>query len=58
MLEQMTNLEIIEFVRENPDATEVERDMAERLCFAVDELDHLTQTIHTLEAANGNNARG
>lgn len=50
MLERLTNTEIIEHITENPDASEVELEMAERLLAAIDELDRLSNTVRALEA--------
>lgn len=50
MLERLTNTEIIEHTTENPDASEVELELAERLMAAIDELDRLSNTVRALEA--------
>ena len=50
MLERMTNAEIIEHILENPDASEAELELAERLMGAVDELENLSNMIRALQA--------
>lgn len=50
MLDRMTNAEIIEHILENPEASEVELEMAERLICAVDELEKLSNAIRAVEA--------
>lgn len=50
MLDRLTNTEIIEHIQENPESTEAELEMAERLLAAIDELDKLTALVRRHEA--------
>lgn len=65
MLERLTNADLIEHIQENPDSTEAELEVAERLLAAMDELDRLTtalrrheakEELRRLEAEDGANA--
>lgn len=53
MLEEMINLDLIDYVFENPDASAEAIELAHRLQFAIDELDRLTAVIRSLEAPDG-----
>lgn len=55
MVDEMTNLALIECVLASEDSTEVERELAERLQYAVDEIDRLVQAVQRLEVADGPN---
>lgn len=46
----MTNPEIIEYIQRQPTATDAERELAERLLAAVEEMDILVNEVHVLEA--------
>lgn len=50
MLASMTNPEIIEYIQRQPTATDAERELAERLLAAVEEMDILVNEVHVLEA--------
>lgn len=53
MVDEMTNPALIECVLVSEDSTEVERELAERLQYAIDEIDRLVQAVKKLEVANG-----
>lgn len=53
MLEEMTNPDLIDYVFENPDASNEALELAHRLQFAIDELDRMTVVIRRLEAPDG-----
>lgn len=49
----MTNPALIEYVQASEDSTETERELAERLQYAIDEIDRLVQAVNRLEVADG-----
>ena len=53
MVDEMTNPALIDYVMGDEDATETERELAERLKYATEEIDRLVATIRRLEAADG-----
>jgi len=53
VVDEMTNLALIECVQASEDSTEVERELAERLQYAIDEIDRLVQAVQRLEVADG-----
>lgn len=58
MVDETTNLALIECVLVSEDSTEVERELAERLQYAIDEIDRLVQAVKKLEVANGSHSGG
>lgn len=58
MLAEMTNPELVDHILTMPGATDAERELAERLFFAVGEMDRLVQEIQRLEAGDGSDAGG
>ena len=57
MVDEMTNPALIEYVLSDEDATETERELAERLRYATEEIDRLVQAVNRLEVADGPNPR-
>lgn len=55
MVDEMTNPALIEYVLSDEDATETERELAERLRYATEEIDRLVQAVNRLEVADGPN---
>lgn len=53
VLAQMTNPDLIEFVLEDPEASEAALELAERLQYAIDELDRMSGVLAKMEAARG-----
>lgn len=51
MLDKMTNDELLTYVEELPNVTPTERELAERLLFASDEIEKLVAEINLLRAA-------
>ena len=56
MVDEMANLALIECTLASEDSTEVERELAERLQYAVGEIDRLVQAVKRLEVADGPNS--
>lgn len=56
MLEDMTNIELIEFTFENPESSAEAMELANRLQYAVDELERMTHMMALLEAPRGTDA--
>lgn len=55
MLDEMTNPALIDHVLDDEDATERERELADRLHAAMHEIDLLVHRVQTLEALGGSN---
>lgn len=55
MLDAMSNQDLIDFIFEDPDSSVAANEAAERLSYAIDEIDRLILTIRQLESANGTN---
>jgi len=53
VLGELTNDDLIEHVNEDPESSEAALELAERLQFAIGELDRMVQHIRALEAKNG-----
>lgn len=53
MVDEMTNPALIDYVLSDEDATETERELAERLRYATEEIDPLVQAVNRLEVADG-----
>ena len=62
MIDEMTNTAIINYVQGDEDATETERELAERLSYAIEELDRVCEELARYEIEkelNGStNSRG
>lgn len=58
MLEQKTDVELVELAASSQAPSKLELELAERLGMAVAEIDRLVQHIDRLEAADGKDARG
>lgn len=58
MVDEMANLALIECTLASEDSTEVERELAERLQYAIDKIDRLVQAVKKLEVANGSHTGG
>ena len=53
MVDEMTNPALIEYVLSDEDSTETERELAERLQYAIEEIDRLSHAVQRLEVADG-----
>lgn len=53
MLEEMNNPDLIEFVTENPESSPEALELANRLQYAIEELDRMTTIIRRMEAERG-----
>lgn len=51
MIDEMTNPTLIAHVMDGDDSTETERELADRLRCAIEEIEFLTQRVQRLEAA-------
>lgn len=56
MLEEMNNPDLIEFVTENPESSPEALELANRLQYAIDELDRMTAVIRRMEVERGSDA--
>ena len=55
MIDEMTNPSLIDYVVSSDDSTEIERELADRLRYAIEEIDRLVHTVRQLEIQNGSN---
>ena len=53
MIDEMSNTRLMEYVSDNEDSTEVERELADRLRMAIEEIEMLVEDVNRLRAANG-----
>ena len=53
VIDEMSNTRLMEYVSDNEDSTEVERELADRLRMAIEEIEMLVEDLNALRAANG-----
>jgi hypothetical protein len=58
MFDEMTTSSLLGYTLGNEDASDLELELADRLTSAIEEIEHMSRLIASLEYENGENARG